>query len=81
MVLWSENHVKTLIPFLIVMLILAVVLKLWLGKKNVKKHSTECFFYTFNNFLTFFDKIFSSSSFCKPKENKYSSSTLASHIG
>jgi hypothetical protein len=36
MVLWTENHVKTLIPSLIVMLILAVLLKLWLGKKDDK---------------------------------------------
>lgn len=36
MELWSQNHVKTLLPSLIIMLILSIVLKIWLGKKDEK---------------------------------------------
>lgn len=36
MELWEEQHVKTLLPSLFVMLILSVVLRIWLGKKSEK---------------------------------------------
>lgn len=36
MELWSPNHVKTLLPSLIIMLILSIVLKITIGKKDEK---------------------------------------------
>jgi hypothetical protein len=36
MILWTKQHVQTLIPSLIVMLILSVVLRIFLGKKEEK---------------------------------------------
>lgn len=36
MELWEQQHVKTLIPSLIVMLIVSVGLRIWLGKKSEK---------------------------------------------
>ncbi len=36
MELWSANHVKTLLPSFIIMIILGVVLKIFLGKKSEK---------------------------------------------
>ena len=36
MELWSQNHVKTLLPSFIIMIILGVVLRIFLGKKSEK---------------------------------------------
>ena len=36
MVLWTPEHIKTLLPALAVMLLISVGLRLWLGKKELK---------------------------------------------
>lgn len=36
MVLWTPEHIQTLLPALGVMLVLAVLLRLWLGKKELR---------------------------------------------
>ena len=36
MELWSPNHVKTLLPSFIIMIILGIILRIFLGKKSEK---------------------------------------------
>ena len=36
MELWSPAHIKTLLPALVVMLLVSIALRLWLGKKDLK---------------------------------------------
>ena len=36
MELWSPAHIKTLLPALVVMILLSIALRVWLGKKDIK---------------------------------------------